>query len=722
MTILEAIQQEKQDGILWQAGRWIEAAGEDVMQVAKAIDDIAGLISLIGNEIAQMGYIDAVSAKWKIPKKKLDKALNSAATRKAERKEHDEDELATMPGWMNKEEWMDKGFCTVVDKKNERVGYFGWGNGGKVRISNFIIHPIFHVGAKENSRHIFEVENKKKRAVLDVPSKALVSLETLQNHLVGEGSFVFFGSKAHLLNIAEQLLPHFPMCKELKQLGWQQYGFWSYVNKILVPGEEQKDINQWGIAEYKNNSYLVPAASEVYKDDEAYENDRVMMYVEPKINFRQWAAQMKTVYGHKGLVAIAFSFVTVFCDIVFRIDGNCPFLYLYGERNSGKSKLAESISAVFYVNRKPFQMNSGTDPAFYGYVSQFKNAPAVLNEFDDKVVRDPWFQGTKGFFEGEGRQRNRLDVKNKQETQRAAGTILLLGQFLSTKDDNSIVTRSIIEAFFEREFSDDEKQQYNLLKRWEAEGLTGLMSELLAHRSYIKEEYYLQFNEILSNWRKVTSDQFNQRIFQSWCHLATMWYLLREKLDLPETFTEFENYCYKQAVKWSRFVRDTDILSEFWNTVAYLLEKEEIQEGWDFTIIYASKIKLRGSDGKEYEKTFTDARKLLVIRLNVVHKLYQVNYKSRTGKEGMTFENLKHYYSNRTYYIGQVKQMTFKRHVWKNVEIHGNIGVNIQQQKQAESVNTSAYVFDYDLLGCELERDNPHLSEQHGEATSELFT
>jgi len=33
---------------------------------------------------------------------------------------------------------------------------------------------------------------------------------------------------------------------------------------------------------------------------------------------------------------------------------------------------------------------------------------------------------------------------------------------------------------------------------------------------------------------------------------------------------------------------------------------------------------------------------------------------------------------------------------------------SINSERVAEQVNTSAYIFDYSLLGCELERTNPH--------------
>jgi hypothetical protein len=76
----------------------------------------------------------------------------------------------------------------------------------------------------------------------------------------------------------------------------------------------------------------------------------------------------------------------------------------------------------------------------------------------------------------------------------------------------------------------------------------------------------------------------------------------------------------------------------------------------------------------------------------------------------MNFESLKHYFSNRPYYVGQVKQKAFKRYVYKAIEKPGaanplgpDAPATITNERKKEQKITSCYVFAYDLLGCELE-------------------
>lgn len=715
--ILEKIQDGKIDGIEWQADRWFTEAGSDKYAIGNVSTKLGKLLALVKEESVRNYYIDAFYKRCNLSKKQLRDKVVGKRVEAIGDDDEGEDPWAGLPTWMDKDELEESGFCAA--KGDEKVqGYWGWGREGRSRLTNFVIVPHFHVYQKEESRHIFEIENHRKRVVMDVPSRVFSSVETFQNHLIGEGNFLIYGSNNQLKNISTKLLDHFPICHEIKQLGWQPEGFYAFVNNVYVPGDGFKEISKWGITEVHEKKYLIPATSEAYKDlrasDDPFENDKVMHYTVSPVRFNVWAKQMHIVYGDHGSVCVGFTLVTIFRDIVFNVDHNCPHLYLYGERSSGKSKCAESVTSVFYVGRSAFQLNSGTDFAFFNYMQRFINCPAHLNEFDDKVTKDEWFQAIKGVFDGEGRERGKMNAggssRNRTEVQRVNGTLILTGQYISTKDDNSVVSRSIICPFFERQFTEEEKAAFDQLKRWEAEGMTSLVTDVLEYRSMVKEQYYNAFNEILSGWIRQTTEQFNQRILKNWCHLATMWTLFRDALNLPIKSETYQKYCYAEAMKYSQFIRDSDTLSDFWNTVAFLADNNEIQEGWDYRIDTATEVKIRAGNGEEYVHQFDKPVKLLYIRLENIHKLYQTAYRARTGKEAMNFESLKHYFSNRPYYIGQMKQKAFKRYVYKTFEKQpaplpfGQEGTpQIASERKKEQKVTSCYVFAYDLLGCELE-------------------
>ncbi len=729
LPIHQHIQSQKQDAVLWQIDRWKAAASDDIFQKAEVTRKAAGFIAIMTDEAIQNAYLDAIQKDKKrfgMSRKEIEAVLGKMPKEPAKGAEGKQ---TVYREWLDREELEQKGYCTV--DLDTMVGYWVAGKEGAIlQASNFIIKPIFHVAGKStDSRHIFVVKNAIKSAVVDVPSTALVSLAELQAELVAEGNFVFFGTKNNLLRIASEMLQDFPLCYEIKQPGYQREGFFVYLNRIVTPGEDE-DLkpDDYGIFKKGDQHFLIPAASKVYagmrSGDDRFAVVKSLTWKQSPVTFTEWAAQMVKVYGPKGQIGISYALLTAMRDMIFAVNGNCPHLYGYGERSSGKSQWAESIRAIFNFERSAFNLNSGTEFAFNAYMSAFRNCPAHMNEFDDKVCSDQRFQAIKSAFDGEGRMRGSMTVRNGVEIQPIDSTLILTGQYISTKDDNSVVSRSIICAFHERQFTDDEKAEFDKLRTWQAQGITSLSADIIRHRPVLEKSYADTYSENLSIWRKGTSGDFNQRIFQNYCHLSTLYFLLQKPLGLPGKWTEYDGYCYNEAKIYSSFIRNSDKLSAFWNTIEALLDARMIEAGWHFTFIERDTIKLRNSDGKEDIKDLGSMRKLLVIRLELVHGLYQKMYRERSGETGMTFENVRHYLSNRDYYIGQVKNQKFRRIIYRDtavtkqaqpfdnaldvaprVEIHGG--------KEAEEKNTTAYVFDYEKLGIALDSQNPDIDGGH---------
>jgi DNA primase len=266
---------------------------------------------------------------------------------------------------------------------------------------------------------LLQISNGWRKAVLDVPAKSIPSIDQFQAFTVSEGNFLIFGGKAQWLRIASDLLQKFPRCIELKNLGWQPAGFFAYVDKIFTPGHGLAELDNWGIY-YEHSrhpsqnrgkrrgaapavNYLIPASCEAYRQlqqtgEDPYENDRHLSYNVSPVTFTRWAQQMHTVFHEKGTVGIAAVILSLFRDIIFDVDNNCPHIYAFGEPSSGKSKWAESITAVFFHRRSAFNLNSGTDFAFFSYMQRYRNTPAHLNEFDIEVIKPEWFQAIKGVF------------------------------------------------------------------------------------------------------------------------------------------------------------------------------------------------------------------------------------------------------------------------------------------------------------------------------------
>ena len=716
-----------EDGILYYAReKWEAALDDQVHEKSNAKSAILHLLANVQNEIVRNNYFDQFvkKFKWKAADTKKEfQSIQETTSYDNDELFGDDDTAIKFAPWMSdeqKEECLSKGYLTVNRKEKGKpmVGYYSFTANGKSEITNFIIKPLFHVYAGVESRYLVEIYNGYNRAVLDIPARIIPSIDQFQAFGVSEGNFIIFGSKPQWLRIASELLQVFPRCMEITSLGWQRHKFFAFVDKIFVPGEGLRDLDNWGIFKYKEENFLVPASCEAYKQlqrtgDDPYENDRYLTYKQSPVNFSTWAIQMQKVYLQKGPVGIAYAILSLFRDIVFDVDNNCPHLYAFGEPSSGKSKWAESITAIFYYKRSAFNLNSGTDFAFFNYMQRYRNCPAHLNEFEIEVIRPEWFQAIKGVFDGEGRERGKGGSKNRTEVMRVLCTLILTGQKLVTADDNSVVTRSIIEPFSTRDdLSEADKKAYDTLKTWESQGMSSMLIELLQYRKDFEENYKENFNGQLSEWRKLRTDarQINQRILQNFSHLATCYNMVSKHMQLPIAADEFTEYCYNQAVRWSQFIRSSDTLSEFWRTLEFLVNQMEVEEGWDYVVEETLSVTVRVNRTDNRTHDFDTPTKVLYLRLNNVHKLFQSAYRSRTGKEAMNMENLLHYFTSRKYYVGAVKQKRFKRFITVTDAVNRTQGFEtnsqaIVTQKQEEEKITSCYAFVYEDLEIDIARE-----------------
>ena len=714
----------RQDALIYQCKKLWKDAADDLHSRATAKAEILKLLALLP-EILRNNYFDSLSKSfnWKAGETKKEFAKIVEATPTAvvgmNTDEQDADPSTIQyPPWMSdemKEAFMQAGYTQVKRKHNGKplVGYFSFNQNGKTEITNFIINPLFRIEAGQESRYLSEIDNGYKQVVVDMPSKVFPSIEQFQGMCVSAGgSFLIYGGRNQWLRIATDLLHRYPSSIEVSTLGWNEHGFFAFVDKAYVPGRGLVEYNKWGILEHDNKNFLVPASSEAYKSlqlygNDPYENQRYITYKPSPIDFKTWAAQMELVYGQKGTVGIAFAILTLFRDIIFKVDNNCPHLYGFGEPSSGKSKWAESITALFYYRRSAFNLNSGTDFAFFLYMSQFANAPAHQNEFDIEVIKEEWFQAIKGAFDGEGRVRGKMGSKNSTEIQKIVSTLILTGQKLITADDNSVVTRSIIESFSAQEYTQEEKNNYDTLREWEANGMSSMLTEVLIHRSFFEKHYRDRFNDQLSLWRKKKAGnvQLNQRILQNFAHLCTCYNLINQFIKMPQDAEDFTAYCYSRAVYWSSFIRSSDTLSEFWRTLEYLAGKGFAKDGWDYVVEEVMNVAISKNRNEDYRQNFEQPTRVLFIRLNNIHKEFETAFRQRTGKQAMSIENLLHYFSSRRYYLGAVRSRRFQRfvNVTQEVSRGGATAYQaIESQTQKEEKVTSCFAFLYDDLNIDI--------------------
>lgn len=685
-----------QDALTYFAMKMYNAA-TDAYDRAAAIDQIAGMIGSLPDSFVQEDYRKAIAKDLKLKIASLKSREEEIREKEAAKKSSRNLDIIygfegdrNLPDDANLEEIQRRGYFGKVDR--HLTGYYMLNNGTFEHVSNFIMSPILHKYDPEDNSRILKLENGlDEPTIIEVPSDSIVSSDKFRSALVARGPYHWFGTKRHLDSLLKAMLRDFPTGHELKTLGWQNEGFFAYFNCCYLPGEDEKggiaEYNEAGLVQVRNKWYFSPASSSIFrderKDNDQFEKDRQLQYNPPLMSFNEWTKLMMTAYGQCCYSGIPFVLVSLFKDIVYAIDNNCPHLYLYGESKSGKSKYGESVANAFFCDLKPFSMANGTDAAFAAALDRFRNTPMLFNEFDESAIKEERFQAVKTAFDGEGRERlGRGGSKMRSNTQKVNVTMILMGQYLATKDDNSVVGRSILENFkLTTNRPEAQTQAYNELKYLEKKGLGGMITELLPYRPQVEKEYYDQFHHVFKTVGKRIRDRkknADERVLRNYSALATMVRIFQQWFTFPWTEDEYLDWMEDRVIYITNLMSESDILKDFWLTVQTLYDSGKISERKHFKVKEDRRIRVDDPETTEGYLDLGEAKKLLYIRLAEIHKMYLKE--SRTeGTTPINKTSLIAYLKTRPYYQGYVKSEDIGGHQY------------------------SCFIFEYEKLGMSIE-------------------
>ncbi|MDB4919828.1 BT4734/BF3469 family protein [Mucilaginibacter sp.] len=648
-------------------------------------------ISYYKNALEREEIAVEIAKQFKKAKATFVKEINNfVTTRERDNVQIVADGEAGLPAWIDADVYWKYGFDSKAT--GDGIGIYFMTSNGPKRLTNFVLTPLIHVYTPDEAgnRRFTELNNGRYKKVLQLPGKAFTSMDVFDTIITSEGSFFTYDgfTKSNLNKMKTYYLDEYPKCFELNTLGWQPEGFFSFSN--LVFKNEIIEYNQYGIAEIDEVNYLSMGASSalegVRAEDDIYKNDKYLSYNKAEIDFTRWCELMVAVFPEHGMMGVAFAMMSVFKDLLFKRNNNFPMLYAYGAVQAGKSKFAESVCNLFTHDMPMFNLNQGTDFAFFNLLGLFRNVAIGLNEFDENGIKEEWFRALKGAFDGEGRSKG-SGIRNKTKKQEINAAIILIGQYLSTKDDNSVLSRTLPCKFTENNKRTElQISQYNELKMHEKKGISSLLCEVLACRQFVADCYPLRFETIGAELKSAflkDGQQPKNRIIENYTSALTIISLISERIELGFTYRRFFDYCKEEIGKLANIMTESNSLSHFWKTVEFLLDQNVIEQGYHFKVEVKNEIRL---DKKNtYTKQFEEPKKLLYLRLSTIHALYLQAARNQTGKMGQNEQTIITYMKDQEYYIGNNPGSGFT-------------------DAQGNSTNTSSYVFDYDVLGVNLER------------------
>lgn len=687
--LLDFVEENKKDAIEYLAEDYF-ASATSIIEKDEAQKKLVELVALVPDSPLRNSYTKEFATRYKLLKKDVESAVATVIVTKHKETQN----LNAAPDYVvpshidedDKKDWEEFGF--YPDKRKEAIGYYFASQNFKFeRVSNFVLTPLFHVEAQQDSNRYAEMENHREKKVIEIPNKAFVSVQKFDETCTDHGNFWFNGTNKHFQKLRAKLLSQFPRVASINTLGWQPEGFWAFSDGIVDGGF--KRITDNGLVTYDSNDYFLPAFSSIFKkiksENDAYENDRHFKYRPSGITMQQWSGQMLKVYDHNnnGIWAVLFTIASMFRDHIHGSLSIFPHLFMFGQPQTGKTTMAISINKIFFGDQPGFNLNQGTQPGFYRRLARTRNAVVWLEEYSNDIDARR-FEALKGIYDGTGHEKGSMTRDNRTETTKVNSAVSITSQFIPTRNDNSLLSRSILLTFQKlvQDFTPEEVKEFNKLNEWESQGLSDLIIETVKYRDYFTENFRNEFDSVEQMLKRdLDGEEYVGRILKNFSILVTTCKILGEKLKLAISYEQSVKYAKESILKMSEQYTDSDALRTYWSMIEFLSMQHHIQYGADYKIEKLDTIKIReGRKGYKDIQLKPDTR-VLFISLTRIHPLYMEHYKRQHSEGGFTESTIKSFMNSSKYFFGNVASTKFD---------HGN---------------TSAFAFDYDKLGITLRGD-----------------
>lgn len=636
------------------------------------------------------------------------------------------------------------GFYPMIREDGTPVCYmFRTDNGSYRRVGDFYIEPLVHIYSKvkEENKRIIKINRLyvTTPTYVEWPSSVFAKLTTVQEMLINEGAFNFTnGTAQDYVKIWNYVSYQFQQCYKLKVFGQQPEGYFCFANGIFHQVDEKwryDAADELGLMRHNADTLYSPAFSKVNAglrkdDDRENEQDKWLVYTDVpmsrRITFQQWASLMNEVYtlNDNGKWAILYAMLCAFRSDIWPIGRIFTALFFVGPTMSGKTQIAISIRSLFIKPDAPsFNLNSGSDAAFFSILERFRDVPQVMEEYNDDMISDVKFQGLKQvIYDGEGKQKRKAATTNDIDSSKVNAPIVLLGQESPQKDDNALSNRVIICEVPKNESINSEhaKAIFEQLKDAEKQGLSYLLLEVLQLRPIVQKN----FADILKSCKKelqgcveATSARSGEqaRVIETVSLFLAMCKLVEDyapQLQLPYSYESFLALAAEKVRNQISMLVQTDKLASFFKRIDYFIDRGSIIEGRDFKIEAPQSITLSGKG-----EQMLYGHRVIYMNLSNIHTIYAA---SPGGTERpLTMQTLQVNLRSHSSFMGTVGSTRFKWFETVEVPINEEAHTTpegayvpacmvVQRVREQHTKNTSAVVLDYNILkeltGIDFER------------------
>ena len=660
------IDETAQDAIMYQAQKYFENA-TSLPQKSKAESDLAKLIALIPQEKLRNDYIKELSKEFGIEKKSVEKEVSvELALRKSADEDEPTDGKPKLPSYLDKNAQEDfQNFMFYEETTKEKIGYWFPTGSSFSRETNFLIKPLFQIKSRSDGYRILELvhADPRKSRIMELPVKAFSNPGEFENLIGVHGDFRYDGTKKQLQKIRAKIFPMFPMCEPIRTLGWHKDGFWSFSNGIVDNGF--KVVDSYGLVHYDDKNYFLPAFSKIYEgyaeEEDDYSSERKNVYRPSKVTMREWSRQMELVYRNNGMITVAFAIASLFRDHIHGKLDNFPMLFGFGRPLTGKTTCARSLSSVFFTETTPFNLHSGTVIGFQRRLSAVKNAVVHLDEYHNNLD-EKRFQSLKGIFDGTGHEAGVKSNDNRTKVTKINSAAIITGQYLPTRDDNSLYTRSILMHFTKttEEFTPEEKQYFQDLSDMETRGLSSLILEIVKYRDLIEEKFETERYRIEAELTKsIKNETVNGRVVEIFAIILATFSLVWQQMNISFSYDALHKVCLEMIIHQSSQIETSNTLSSYFKMIEYMSSVNMISVNNDYVVETVDSVRIRHGKNKSEVKTFNKPTRVLFLRMTRIHPEYLKLNRQQTGENGVSESSIMSYIRSSKTFIGNIAVQAF---------------------------------------------------------------
>lgn len=599
-------------------------------------------------------------------------------------------------------------FFEAQNKNGDKIFYvFQTAESTLMKVANFHMTPLFHVWSEDpgKNKRILSIRHESYPAsrFIEIKSSDMLNFLKFKEFMFNLGGYLFTNGKVFQYEkILESVALDFPTCKELTVYGLQVDGFYAFPNGILTPDNQFDPVNDLGLVTYKNETYYSPSFSKIWEESERFDTIKMFAYKESNINFNQWAILVNQVYSYNnnGMWAILAVMMAANREFIFNIDRLFTTLFFIGPTDSGKSQIAITIRSVFIREAAPlFNLTSGTDAAFFSIMGSYKDVAVVFEEYNDVTVSENKFQGLKAcIYDGEGKTKRADATSEALVTTMVYVMPVLLGQQSPERDDNALSNRVVMRHVPKKDnWTVEEEIVFKELKKYEKQGLSNVLVEILKCKSIIHKHYPGTLKIVRNELRDHCRDnnlQYQTRIVNTVSLFLAMARVVTDfcsEINLPFSYNEFFNQAVDQVQHQSHDVSSTNSLSLFFNAIQSLINNKKVLRGRDFDIVLENSVTIN-DDGKTTSRVFNPPVKIIYLRVKQIHP----EYANFVKKDYMKMNQLNVNLHDHKAFVGNCKAHRF---IWEEkVEIMDYAEGRMKAVLKKGEQNTSAVMLQYDIL------------------------